>query len=80
MNYYDKLLIALPALIALGAATSIHPAVATSQGLGIGSLLATVVLFEMLFRNPPVEPTRANVGAVTVWGLGWLLTVLSLLT
>lgn len=76
MDYYDKLLIALPAVVALGASASIHPAVATSEGVGIGSLLATVVLFEMLFRNPPVEPTKANVGAVAVWGFSWLLTLM----
>jgi hypothetical protein len=75
MHYYDKLLIAVPVVIALGAGMSIHPAVTISQGLAFGSLLATVVVFEMLFRNPPIEPTRADVGAVAVWGMGWLLAV-----
>ncbi|MEF8783956.1 MAG: hypothetical protein V5A39_05105 [Haloarculaceae archaeon] len=75
VDYYDKLLVAIPAVIVLGVVSTIHPAVAIYQGLVIGSLVATVVLFEMLFRNPPVEPTPADMGAVAIWGLGWLLTI-----
>ncbi len=75
VDYYDKLVIAVPAVISLGVVASIHPAVTVSQGLGLGGLLSTVIVFEMLFRNPPVEPTPGNVGAVVVWGSSLLLAV-----
>ena len=73
-SYYDWLLAAIAAAMIVGAATSAHPAVALHQGLGGGSFVSTLVLYEILFRNPPTEPTRSPTAASVVVGVGWLLT------
>jgi hypothetical protein len=74
-SYYDWLLAAIAAAILVGAATSVHPAVAVHQGLAGGSLVSTLILYEILFRNPPTEPTRSSTVASVVVGSGWLFTV-----
>ena len=78
-DYYDKVLFAIPAVLLLGVLVSLHGGVALYQGLGVGSLLATAVLFDALFRNPPTEPTVSHAGAVVSVGLSWLVTVWSFL-
>jgi hypothetical protein len=45
--------------------------VALYQGLAAGSLVVTGLLFELLFRNPPVERGSTQVGG-TIAGVGWL--------
>ena len=74
VDYYDRVLIAIMAVILAGAAASLHPSIALYQGLAGGSLLSTGFLYEILFRNPPVEPTRSTAAASAAVGLGWLLT------
>jgi hypothetical protein len=78
VDYYDKLLVAIPSVVLLGATAGLYGPVTVYQGLAAGSLLATLVLFEMLYRNPPTERRARVSGAVTV-GLSWLLTTLSYL-
>ena len=73
VSYYDKLLVVIPLAIGIGAAASLHDAVSLPQGLAAGSLVSTLVLYEAIFRNPPVESTPANVTATIVTGLGWVL-------
>ena len=75
-SYYDWLLAAIAAAMIAGAAASVHPAVALHQGLAGGSLVSTLVLYEILFRNPPTEPTRSPTAASVVVVVGWLLTVM----
>ncbi|MFO8114523.1 MAG: hypothetical protein R6U01_04035 [Halorubrum sp.] len=75
VSYYDWLLAAIAAATVVGAATSVHPAVAIHQGLAGGSLVSTLILYEILFRNPPTEPTRSPTAASVAVGVGWLLTV-----
>lgn len=74
VDYYDQLLVAIIAVIAAGAAASLHPSIELHQGLAGGSLVSTVFLYELLFRNPPVDPTRTTTAAAAV-GAGWLLTL-----
>ncbi len=73
-DYYDKMLIAILSAMVAGAVVSVHPAVALHHGLAGGSLVSTVVLYEIMFRNPPVEPTRSTTTASVVVGVGWVLT------
>lgn len=77
VDYYDAVLAAIISLLILGVAVSIHPVVGFHQGLAGGSLAATVLLYEVLFRNPPVEPTRATTAASAVVGGGWVLVLLA---
>lgn len=79
VDYYDKLLIAIGAAIAIGGLTSAHPAVAVYQGFGTGSLVATLFLFEVLFRNPPAEPAQSRATPSAVVTVGWLVTLLTYL-
>ncbi len=79
VDYYDTLLMTIVAAMTAGAAASVHPAVALHQGLAGGSLLATVILFEILFRNPPTDPTRTDTVASAAVGTGWALTILTYL-
>ena len=75
-DYYDRFLIAIAAVMVAGAAASIHPSVALYQGLAGGSLVSTLFLYEVLFRNPPTEPSTSTTVASVVVGVGWLLTAI----
>lgn len=55
---------------------SLHPAVAIHQGLAAGSLASTAVLYDALFRNPPVKKTPTNVAATLLVTLAWLAAFL----
>lgn len=75
LDYYDWFLIAIAAMMIAGTAVSIHPSVALYQGLAGGSLVSTLFLYEILFRNPPTDPTKSTTAASVAVGVGWLLTV-----
>lgn len=75
---YGRVLASIAALLVAGGLVSLHTAVALHQGLVAGALLATVFIYDALFRNPPVSPTDPTaVVAVLLWHaiLGWLLLV-----
>lgn len=74
-TYYDALLAAIPVLLGMGMLVSLHPAVALHQGLGLGAMLGTLVLFEAIFRNPPVEPTPGTVGSTVLVVGSWIATI-----
>lgn len=76
VTHRDLPLLAIPTLLALGAIASLHPAVAIHQGLAAASLVSTVVLYDALFRNPPVKATPRNVAATLVVTVGWLAVFL----
>ena len=75
VDYYDVMLLAVGAAIAAGVVVSAHPSIAINQGLAGGSLLATLILFEILFHNPPTEQTTSTTVAPVVVGMGWLLAI-----
>lgn len=75
-DHHDLLLVTIPALLALGVVVSVHPAVALHEGMAAGSLASTVLLYNALFRNPPVEPATTDVAAGSVVTMGWLTTIL----
>ncbi|MXV62745.1 hypothetical protein GS429_11845 [Natronorubrum sp. JWXQ-INN-674] len=68
LDYYDKLLLAIVGSLAIGVAVGIGTAVAFVTGLAGGALLATVFVYEAMFRNPPLpaSTTTAKAAAV-VW-------------
>ena len=72
-DYYDILLLAIPVAMGIGVLASLHQAVALHQGIALGSLLSVLVLVEAIYRNPPVEPTSAEVAASVVVLLGWVV-------
>ncbi|ESS03614.1 MAG: hypothetical protein A07HR67_02012 [uncultured archaeon A07HR67] len=76
LDYYDTVLLAIAAVMIAATAVSVHPLIAMYEGLAAGSLVATVFLYEILFRKPPTEPTTSTTAASVVVGIGWLLTLL----
>lgn len=65
--YYDRILGGMAVALLVGAATSLHPAVAFPDGLRGGAVVATLFLYHALFRNPPdLALTRRTAGAF-VW-------------
>lgn len=79
VDEYDAYLVAMAGLIVVGGLASFHPALAVYQGIGLGSLVATLVLFDALFRNPPTEPTRSAASPSAIPMIGWLATLLTYL-
>ncbi|CAI48120.1 uncharacterized protein NP_0058A [Natronomonas pharaonis DSM 2160] len=78
-GYYEQLLGAILASLLMGALASLHAAVTLHEGLVGGSLVATLFLYEALFRNPPVSPRKPAVAsAAFFWHLGLLLLVFTL--
>ena len=71
-SYYDILLLAIPSALGVGLVVSLHDAISFHQGLVFGTMLSTVVLFEAMVRNPPVEPARPEVAASVLVILAWL--------
>lgn len=64
---YTRVLVLIPVALLGGAAVSLHPAVALHYGLAAGSALATIALYDALYRNPPVprqDPWMASVTAL----------------
>jgi hypothetical protein len=76
VDYYDKFLIAIAAIMSVGGVASVHPSIALHQGLAAGSIVSTIFLYEILFRNPPTEPTQSTTTASVVVGVGWVLTII----
>ncbi|SEH15982.1 hypothetical protein SAMN04487967_2352 [Natronorubrum sediminis] len=68
LEYYDKLLLAIAGSLALGVAIGVVTSVAISTGVAGGSVVATVFVYEAMFRNPPSPVTSAQVKvAAVVW-------------
>jgi hypothetical protein len=76
LDYHDQILLAIAAAIIAGGAVSVHPLIEIHQGLAGGSLVATLFLYEAMFRNPPTEPTTSTTAAPAVVGTSWLLTLI----
>lgn len=76
VDRHDGYLVAILATLTVGVLASLHPAVAAYQGLAVGSLAASVILFEMLFRNPPRTPDRGAIALIVLIGFGWAMTLL----
>ncbi|QLD86102.1 hypothetical protein HWV23_10305 [Natronomonas halophila] len=76
---YGRVLVVIPVVLALGAAASLDPRVELYQGLATASVISTVVLYDALFRNPPVKPTVQDATATAAVGIGWAATILAFL-
>lgn len=77
VDYYDKLLAAVPIALGVGAAIGVLAPVPFHQGLAVGCLLATMLLYEAIVRNPPVKPTPGNVTASVITGLSWVVVLVA---
>lgn len=76
LDYYDWVLALIPLSYVVGVVATLHEAVALHHGLAAGSLIASIVLYDAVIRNPPVETPAAKTAATAMTGLGWLLALL----
>lgn len=74
-DYYDAILAPIAVAVVAGALVSVHPATVSYQGLAGGGVITTVLLFEILFRNSPTEPTRVPALGSHLVSACWLLTL-----
>ena len=79
VSKYDLSLITMMAAIIAGGLASVSLPVAPHEGLGAWSLLASLVLVDILFRNPPTSPGRSAATPSAVVFVGWLGTILTML-
>lgn len=65
-DYYDKVLAAIAVSLGGGALVGFATVVGLREGVLAGSLVATLFVYDALFRHPPkpVPSSRAKVGAV----------------
>jgi len=74
-SYYDKVLLAIAASLGGGSLLGLVTDVAFRLGLLAGALLATVFVYDAIFRHPPQPTARARHAAV-VWHLFLALLLL----
>ncbi len=66
LSYYDALILAIAASLAGGLLVGVAAPIGLSTGVLAGSLVATVFLYEALFRNPPVPRGDPRVAATAI--------------
>lgn len=77
LGYYDKILIAIAASLAGGSLVGAATSVAFRLGLLAGALLATVFVYDAVFRHPPQPETNSKARyAAIVWHLFLALLLL----
>jgi hypothetical protein len=68
LSYYDKILAAIIASLGGGALAGVITAYSFRAGLLAGAFLATVFVYDALFRNPPrPTPSAQAKAAAFVW-------------
>ncbi|KPN29487.1 hypothetical protein SY89_00200 [Halolamina pelagica] len=70
LSYYDKVLAAIAASLAGGSLLGAATTYSYRAGLLVGALVATVFVYDAIFRNPPLPDGDARTTyAVVVWHL-----------
>lgn len=77
LSYYDALVVAIAASLAGGMLVGAVTSVGLSTRVLFGSLVATVFVYEALFRNPPVPQRDPRVVATAIVWYG-LVVVLAM--
>lgn len=76
IDYYDALLAGIIIALGAGASLSMHESIALHHGLAVGSVVATIILFEIIFRNPPVDRSTTQQGLSAIVIATWVITIL----
>lgn len=67
-DYYDKILAAIAASLGGGALAGVITAVSFRVGLVAGALIATLFVYDAMFRNPPrPAPSPRAKAAAVLW-------------
>lgn len=77
VTYYDKILVAIAGSLGAGAVLGVILEYPFQIGLLTGSLVATIFVFDAIFRNPP---RPAPSGRAKMAGVVWLVYLVNLLT
>lgn len=68
VDYYDKIIVGIAGSILGGVILGVTTALGITTGLFIGTLAATLLVYDAIVRNPPVPATDPRVAAaVIVW-------------
>nr|WP_090623288.1 hypothetical protein [Natrinema salaciae] len=68
LDYYDRVIVGIAGSILGGALLGVATALGVTTGLFVGALVATLLVYDVVFRNPPLPATDSRVAAsVIVW-------------
>ncbi len=66
--YYDKIIVGIAGSVLVGALLGIVTTITFQTGLFIGTLIATLLVYDAIFRNPPLPVADPRVAtAAIVW-------------
>ncbi len=76
---YDVILTAIAASLLGGASLGLATALTVRTGIAAGALVATLLIYEAIYRNPPLPPSDARIrAALVVWHVGLVVLLLDL--
>ncbi|MFP8953695.1 hypothetical protein ACLI4Z_12090 [Natrialbaceae archaeon A-arb3/5] len=80
LNYYDKILVGIAGSLLGGILLSVVTALAFQTGLFIGTAVATLFVYDAMFRNPPLPASDPRVAAMAIlWHAVLLMLALAAL-
>lgn len=78
VDYYDKIIVGIAGSLLAGVVLGVTTALGVTTGLFIGTLVATLLVYDAIFRNPPLPATDRRVAAsVIVWHAILIVTALA---
>ncbi|RQH02429.1 hypothetical protein [Natrarchaeobius oligotrophus] len=66
VEHYDKVLAGIAGSLLGGVLLSYVTAVSLTGGLFVGTLVATLFVYDAMFRNPPIPPSDPRVVATAI--------------
>ena len=66
VNYYDKILVGIAGSLLAGILLGTLTTIAFHTGLFIGTLVATLLVYDAMFRNPPLPTPDPRVAAAAI--------------
>ena len=71
VDYYDGILVAIVGCILGGLALSLVTGIGVQAGVFAGTLVATLFVYDAIFRHPPLPPTEPVLAVpLVVWHAG----------
>ncbi|MFC4541400.1 hypothetical protein ACFO5R_05610 [Halosolutus amylolyticus] len=66
VDYYDKVIAGIAGSLLGGLLIGVVAPIAVQSGLFLGTLAATLLVYDAVFRNPPVPATDPRVAAAAI--------------
>lgn len=81
MHYYDKILVAIAGSVLGGLILGVTTALGLNGGLFLGTVVATVFVYDAMFRHPPLPTEDRTTAAMAVlWHAFVLVTAIAALS